>query len=49
MWMNRCKSAETQLKSDATTANRFDYVVLLMTAQRYAGGKRTIGNPGARS
>ncbi len=30
------KSVESQLKADATTANRFDYAVLLMTAQRYS-------------
>jgi len=30
------KSVAAQLQSDATSANRFDYAVLLMTAQRYA-------------
>jgi tetratricopeptide (TPR) repeat protein len=34
--------AQTQLKSDATTANRIDYAVLLMTAQRYAGATEQL-------
>jgi tetratricopeptide (TPR) repeat protein len=36
------ESAQARLKSDATTAHRIDYTVLLMTAQRYAGASEQL-------
>jgi tetratricopeptide (TPR) repeat protein len=35
-------SAQAQLKTDATSPNRFDYAVLLMTAQRYEGANEQL-------